>query len=162
MKRVSCFSLLIACLLFMAGCATIILGKEQQIGISSSPSGAKVSVNGRLIGDTPVIASLARGDKQIVKINLDGYQPYEIALSRNISGWVWGNIIFGGFIGLAVDALTGSMYMISPENISATLLKKEADMSSLYFKNNMVVVSVVLAPQQGWVKIGELTPVDKH
>jgi hypothetical protein len=35
------------------------------------------------------------------------------------STWEWGNIIFAGLIGLAVDAWTGGMYELSQDKVSA-------------------------------------------
>jgi len=38
----------------------------------------------------PVIADLSRKDHHIVKIELDGYQPFEATVTRRVSGWVLG------------------------------------------------------------------------
>jgi hypothetical protein len=38
-----------------------------------------------------------------------------------VSGWIWGNLAFGGLIGLAVDFGTGGGYQLSPESLSAPL-----------------------------------------
>ncbi|MDO4221137.1 MAG: hypothetical protein Q4C88_03335 [Akkermansia sp.] len=40
-----------------------------------------------------------------------------------VSGWVWGNVFFGGLIGLAIDAGTGNLHNIEPEHIQANLTK---------------------------------------
>jgi hypothetical protein len=37
---------------------------------------------------------------------------------------VWANLVFGGIPGLAVDAITGGLYKVAPEEVTATL--KEA------------------------------------
>jgi hypothetical protein len=93
-------SVLVGCFLLIWGCATIMHGTSQQIGISSMPSGAKVSVDSNPMGVTPIFASLSRGDNHIIKIELDGYVPHEMTITKKTSGWVWGNIVFGGLIGL--------------------------------------------------------------
>lgn len=142
----------------LTGCSLIMLGTKQKIAISSNPTGAKVTVGRRNLGETPVIASLARRHDHIVKIELAGYKPYELALTKKISGWVFGNIIFGGLIGLFVDAMTGSMYMITPENISAVLMKSETENVTLNFPKDMLVVAVGLEVEEGWQKVGQLTP----
>lgn len=36
----------------------------------------------------------------MVGIKLDGYEPYELTLTRKTSGWVIGNILFGGWVWL--------------------------------------------------------------
>ncbi len=88
-----------------AGCASIMHGTTQQIGIGSNPSGAKVTVGGQSFGTTPTIADLKRGDNHIVKIELDGYLPFETTLTKKVSGWVWGNIVFGGLICISFDLI---------------------------------------------------------
>jgi hypothetical protein len=31
---------------------------------------------------------------------MPGYQPIDLALTGSVSGWVWGNVAFGGLTGL--------------------------------------------------------------
>jgi hypothetical protein len=88
-----------------------------------------------------------------VRLELDGYQPVEIALRRKVSGWVWGNIIFGGLIGLAVDAGTGGMYKLTPEQITTTLA---ANVGTL--RTDALYVVLVDEPDPEWEHIGALTP----
>ena len=82
-------------------------GGGQDIGMSSVPTGATVSVDGQSMGTTPVNVELSRKDKHLVRFELAGYAPYELAMTRSVSGWVWGNLLFGGLPGLAIDAITG-------------------------------------------------------
>ena len=136
----------------IAGCATIMHGTKQEVGVSSSPTNAKVTVDNMPLGNTPVIANLKRGENHLVKIELEAYAPYETTLTTKVSGWVWGNIVFGGLIGLAVDAISGGLYALTPEQISATLSKQTATT-----KGGVLEVFVVLKPDAGWKKIGQLT-----
>src|SRR5271165_4824618 len=68
----------------MSGCATIIHGTRQAVGISSSPTGAEVWVDNVKMGETPVIAKLRRKDSHTVKMVLPGYQPYETTITRSV------------------------------------------------------------------------------
>ena len=111
-----------------------------------------VGVDNMPLGNTPVIANLKRGENHLVKIELEAYAPYETTLTTKVSGWVWGNIVFGGLIGLAVDAISGGLYGLTPEQISATLSKQTATT-----KGGVLEVFVVLKPDAGWKKIGQLT-----
>ena len=104
----------------LAGRATIIHGTTQDIGITSVPSGATITIDGTSYGTALVVAKLKRGRAHTVKVELPGYHPYEAVINKDMSGWVFGNIIFGGLIGLAVDAITGGLYDLSPEQIQAT------------------------------------------
>ena len=139
--------------LTLASCATIIHGAAQDVGISSSPTGASVWIDNSEKGRTPLITKLSRKDNHIVKIQLEGYQPFEATLTRGVSGWVWGNVVFGGLIGLAVDAISGGIYKLTPEQISGTLATKTANAIT---KGDGVYVLAVLKPQSDWVKVAQL------
>ncbi len=80
-------------------------------------------------------------------------QPYEINFSRQLSGWVFGNIIFGGFIGLAVDAVSGGIYMLTPDQVQAELRGNSMAHSKNY-KDSFI--TIVLEPNPSWKKIGNL------
>jgi len=48
----------------------------------------------------------------------DAYQAREVTVRGEIEGWYFGNIIFGGLIGLlAVDPATGAMYTLKPNSV---------------------------------------------
>lgn len=129
-------------------------GTTQEVGISSQPSNAVVTINGQDHGTTPMIIDLKRKDSHMVRINLEGYQPYESSLTRSTSGWVWGNIVFGGLIGLVVDATAGGMYKLTPEQISAELRAVQTDSITAV---NGLFISVVLEADPSWEKVGTLT-----
>ena len=88
--------------LCLSACATIIHGMRQEVGISSSPTGAEVWVDNVKMGETPVVAKLRRKDTHTVKLLMPGYQAYETTITRSVSGWVWGNIAIGGLLGLGI------------------------------------------------------------
>jgi hypothetical protein len=136
----------------ISGCATIIHGTRQDVSISSSPSGADVWVDNSQVGQTPVIAHLSRKDSHIVKLVLPGYQPYETTITRSVSGWVWGNIAFGGLIGLGVDAISGGIYKLSPEQVSGELAGQRAAGLS----TDGIYILVAMKPQHGWELVGQL------
>ncbi|MXW05234.1 MAG: PEGA domain-containing protein [Gemmatimonadetes bacterium] len=138
---------------FPIGCATIMHGKTQSVGVSSVPEGATVSVNNQHLGITPLFIELKRKDQHIVNISLDGYHTARLTLQRKASGWVWGNIIFGGIIGLAVDAITGGLYKLEPAQLSTTLVSQS---STVHRSDEGIYIVTVLDPNSDWVKIGQL------
>lgn len=152
---------------FLVGCATIIHGTNQEMAILSNPTAVQVTVDNKLLGKTPIIADLKRKNKHIIKIELEGYLPYEVIISKKASRWLWGNIIVmaptaiaiapeaisWGLIFLAVDAITGGLYELTPEQVQAEMRKAEA--STLY-KDDVLFLTVVLAPDPDWEKIGNL------
>ncbi|HRD55221.1 MAG TPA: PEGA domain-containing protein [Parachlamydiaceae bacterium] len=140
--------------ILLTSCATIMHGSRQTIGISSNPACARIFVDNTYYGNTPMMTKLTRKDNHMVRIELEGYYPYETILTRQLSGWVFGNIVFGGVIGVAVDAITGGIYRLTPEQIEANLLQPVAQN-----KNGISYISVVLKPEASWEKIGQLSPI---
>ena len=145
---------ILACL-FLVGCGTIIHGGTQDVSVTSEPSGATVEVDGSEIGETPVTQSLDRGSQHTVEISMDGYESEQISIRKSTSGWVWGNIVFGGLIGLAVDASTGGMYKLTPTQVQQTLDEGTAAKGA----EDTVFIAVVMEPKPDWKRIGQLRPV---
>lgn len=141
----------------LTGCASIMHGTRQSVGIASNPSNASVWVDKNYAGNTPMVVEMSRKDNHIVRIELDGYQPYEATFSRQLSGWVFGNIVFGGIIGLAVDAISGGLYMLTPDQIQAEMRSNRMAYSK---KSNDSCIVVVLEPDPSWMKIGSLLAVN--
>lgn len=139
----------------LASCATIIHGTDQEIGITSNPSNAYIWVDRNYVGNTPITVKLSRKDQHVVTINLPGYQTYEIHLSRELSGWTFGNIIFGGVIGVAVDAVSGALYRLTPEQVHVEMFAhcKSTNGEDSY-------IAVVLEPKAEWEKIGNLISIN--
>ena len=146
-------ALFIALVVSLTGCCSIIHGTRQDVGISSAPTGAMVKIDNVSSGNTPVVAKLTRKDNHFVRVELSGYQPFDMSLTRSVSGWVWGNIVFGGLIGLAIDAIDGAFYNLSPEQVSATLAANHASVSKT---GDGIYLFAVLKPEPGWVKVGQL------
>ncbi len=146
-------ALFTALVVSLTGCCSIIHGTRQDVGISSAPTGAMVKIDNVLSGNTPVVAKLTRKDNHFVRVELSGYQPFDMSLTRSVSGWVWGNIVFGGLIGLAVDAIDGAFYNPSPEQVSATPAANHASVSKT---GDGIYLFAVLKPEPGWVKAGQL------
>jgi hypothetical protein len=137
----------------LTGCASIMHGTTQEVGISSSPTNARVIVDNQPRGTTPLVARLSRGDNHIVRIELAGHAPFEATLTKKVSGWVWGNIVFGGIIGLAVDAMTGGLYNLTPEQLSGQLARQGA---SAQLQADGIYVILVPRAEDGWAQIGVL------
>ena len=113
--------------LFSTGCASIVHQTTQQIPVASNPPGAAVTVAcGDVHNDpklvTPTVVTVHRKPARCgISLAKEGYEPASVDLQREMSGWYLGNVIFGGIIGLIVDAANGAMYNRKPERIDATL-----------------------------------------
>ena len=142
----------------LSGCATITSGTDQSIQVDSTPAKALVKLNGATFGNTPTQINLARKTKTAtVEIQLAGFETHKIELDRKVNGWVWGNVAFGGLIGLAIDATTGAMYSYKlPKDSGIVEIpaagKKAPSGADLW-------INVVLKPQQKWSKVGQMVPV---
>ena len=143
--------------LILAGCASIIHGGSQKVGITSEPIGAEVTIDNKPHGATPLVAKLARKDNHMGRIEMAGYEPLELTLTRDISGWFWGNIGFGGIIGMAIDAASGSMYKLTPEQVAGTLNQRVGATE----REDSLYVTVVLNVDPRWQRIASLTPVGR-
>lgn len=145
------------CLVSLTNCATIMHGTTQSIGISSNPSDADVWVDNQFVGSTPMIVNMSRKNNHIVTIALEGYHPYEAVFSKQLSGWVFGNVVFGGIIGLAVDVISGGIYRLTPEQVQAEMHSKNI----AYSKNSQEsYIAIVLRPDPSWQKVGNLTAIN--
>jgi hypothetical protein len=146
---------LFAAAVALIGCATIMHGSSQEIGIQSQPTGASVVIDNEDFGVTPVIAKLSRKDNHTIRVSMAGYQPYDATITKSVSGWVWGNIVFGGLIGLAIDAISGGLYKLNPEQVEAELAKQGMGDK---LQNGDIIVTFVLEPDPDWEQVGSLTP----
>ena len=106
----------------LSGCATIVRGTNQDIPVSSYPSGADIIVDGILYGKTPTTIQLHRGRPHQLTLELQGYQPYYVSFRSNMGKAMAGNCCIGGIPGMAVDAYTGAANSLSPEAIHAELI----------------------------------------
>jgi hypothetical protein len=146
---------MIGILPFVSGCASIFQGTVQDVEISSVPTGASVTIDGKAYGTTPVTAELKRKDNHVLRIELAGYQPFDTTITSSIS--VGGVLVDLGiaalgaalvgfspdgtqyiattFIGnallyLGLDALIGGIFKFSPETV-ATLNKASGGLLEL-------------------------------
>jgi hypothetical protein len=108
----------------MSSCAVIMNSDYETIEVESTPPGAEVYINGRNTGHvTPADVVYERtSDPLYVVLKKDGYKDYIIDSQSSMSGWVVGNLFFGGLIGLVIDVVSDDAYYHS--DIYGTLAKK--------------------------------------
>jgi hypothetical protein len=131
-----------------SSCASIVSKSEYPVSLTSSPSGAKVTVkkNGISVyqGLTPSMVTLSASNgffqpaKYQVEFTKNGAPTQTIPLTSDIDGWYFGNILFGGLIGmLIVDPATGAMWKL-PENVNASM----TSMASVTSENGKTIIIV--------------------
>ncbi|MNK13413.1 PEGA domain protein [compost metagenome] len=84
--------------LFLAGCILLVSCSSKTL-IQSNPSGAKVYLNGEAVGTTPYHHEDTKivGSTTTVKLEKEGYEPFNASFSRNEKADV-GAIIGGVFV----------------------------------------------------------------
>lgn len=140
MKNMGKILLMLAGVIFIAGCASILSKSMYPVTINSHPDEANILVKderGLQIykGQTPATLTLSAGEAYFhaksytVTFSKPGYEEQTAVIKAGLDGWYIGNILFGGLIGiLIVDPLTGAMFSL-PKELTVTLAKK--DLSSL-------------------------------
>lgn len=124
------------------GCASVFEGKTQPVTFNSEPSGAQIVINGMPMGVTPATMTIKRSeyDNANVLFKKDGYQDQQASLHTKVTGWFWGNIISGGLLGSATDAISGAMWEYSPDKYFVTLSPVKAsigEMARLDYENRV-------------------------
>ncbi|MGA9755459.1 MAG: PEGA domain-containing protein [Desulfobaccales bacterium] len=115
-------ALLIFSLLIMSsGCATIMHGTTQDIGITTDPFGADLLVDGKDSYKSPATITMSRKDSHVVEVSKEGYQKETINIKQAMSLATAGDVFAGGIIGYAVDAATGAQCQLVPENAHVQL-----------------------------------------
>jgi hypothetical protein len=134
MKKILSVSVLALTCILISGCASIVDSGRKSVKIDSNPSGAKLTIydkEGVVVETvtTPSKIKLERGsgyftgEKYKLVFETPGYYSGEACIHSTIDGWYFGNIIFGGLIGiLIVDPLTGDMYTLSPRELTYNLI----------------------------------------
>ncbi|MEQ8907335.1 hypothetical protein [Ekhidna sp.] len=120
-------------LFLMSGCASIVSKSKYPISLTSQPNKCEVTIvnrKGDLIynGTTPTYVLLKAGQtffkkaQYEVTFRKEGYESQTFPVKFGLDAWYFGNIIFGGGIGLLIiDPATGAMYRLKTEYIVATL-----------------------------------------
>lgn len=125
MKRLSA----ILALSLATACSTMVNGTHQTIPVNSTPSGANVRVDCGLKPEaaamkivTPATVELRRKTQPcLLTLSKEGYEDASIMFARKVSGWVWGNLVFGGLIGWAIDGISGGLFYKVPETVQVEL-----------------------------------------
>lgn len=119
-------------LVALSGCSSIVSKSEYAVAITSKPETASfVVVNkaGQQVhsGVTPSTITLSsssgyfKGETYTVTFKKDGYPDKTFTMKSSVDGWYFGNIVFGGLIGmLIVDPATGAMYNL-PKRVDVSL-----------------------------------------
>jgi TonB family protein len=102
------------CGVALSGCATVLEGASQGIAITSLPAaGANCLLSGHE-GQWPVVTpGFVRVQKSkediVVRCSKPGWQDASATIPSGFEGWTLGNAVFGGLVGVGVDAASGAI-----------------------------------------------------
>lgn len=137
MKKTLLLSTLLGGLFALGGCASIVGSREESVSFNTNVKGAEMVItnkSGKQVysGEVPTTLSLKKkagffsGEKYTITATKSGYIPQEQTLDTGVSGWYWGNLLFGGLLGiLIIDPATGAMWTFDEENVFLNLPKQE-------------------------------------
>lgn len=109
------------CGALLSGCATVVNGTTQKIGVSSTPMGADVLIDNQQHILTPASVALDRSQSHSFVFKKEGYQDDSFVITSGTSGWVWGNVLLGGLVGGVVDFASGGARKLSQDSVHVTL-----------------------------------------
>ena len=101
--------------ILFAGCSTIVKGTEQQVSVNTpGVPGALCQLQSPAIGtrtvQTPANITLPKSKNNVaVSCTAQFYSPGVNTLASHTEAMAAGNVLFGGIIGLGIDAASGAM-----------------------------------------------------
>lgn len=98
----------------LVGCATMIRGTNDQLHISSTPTGAKATLSNGQSCTTPCTMQLKRNQSLIINYSKPGCKPTQLSVYPTLAG---AGVILGGL----VDYGTGAVYNLTPNPASVML-----------------------------------------
>jgi hypothetical protein len=113
--------LTLSLLMLFSACSTVFNTTTQEVALKTNPPNAKITIDGKKFGTSPQVVNLDRSTNHNVKLEIDGYDTYEIQITRKISFWFWCNVLNGILPGMLTDMFTGSLYNLLPEKVEVDL-----------------------------------------
>ena len=121
MKNAAIFS--VSCFM-LVGCASITTGTSQNITVDTKPVGAECNLTNDdgtwQVIETPATITVARSYDPLNVVCQKGRLSGTTSVVSKTKGVVYGNIVFGGIIGGAVDMANGAAYQY-PSQVFVTL-----------------------------------------
>ncbi|WP_246210412.1 hypothetical protein [Vibrio aquimaris] len=137
----------------LSGCSSIVSESDYPVSIHTNPEGASFTISnegGQIVykGITPSNITLSAsagffdGETYTFKLKKEGYFDNTYVLESTVDGWYFGNILFGGLIGLlVVDPATGAMFSL-PEEVHVELSE------SITASDSLDVISIETLTEQ--------------
>jgi hypothetical protein len=123
---------LVLVLALPSGCATLTRGTTEAYQVISDPAGANVTLSSGETCTTPCTLEKKRGDTFAIKIEKEGYLPYETTVnSENCEVGqmaLAGNLLLiGTVVWASIDALNGATQELTPNPCQVKLVPNTAN-----------------------------------
>lgn len=105
----------------LQSCATLFSGSYDEVDLSSEPTGAKVFVNGKDEGNTPMTVRLKKSKEYTIEFVKEGFKTKTMRMTYGLgAGWLILDIL-SGLVGIIVDAATGNWNSCDYDSYKAVL-----------------------------------------
>ena len=118
--RIPTYAALLALVVLSTGCATITKGTNQTVTVDTDPSGATCTLTREaktlaVVNPTPGSVSIGKSSAPIAVVckKVD-FLDAAGTLTSQFQAMTFGNVLFGGLIGVAVDAASGATHEYDP------------------------------------------------
>ena len=149
----------------LIGCASIVNGQNQSVSVETrtdkeqvSGASCKLTNNkGTWFVTSPGSTMIQRSYEDLsVRCERDSLEPGLVSVKSSTKGMVYGNILFGGFIGAGVDMSTGAAYDY-PTMITVLMGKGAPTNAPIKSESNTPIASAV-QPQAPATALRAVTP----
>jgi hypothetical protein len=141
-------TLLLAAVFAINGCATLLKGTNEQVMVSSDPSGADVSINGQHAGTTPYVTTVPSSQDLHIEVSKAGYQPASIDDKTNFR-WgyeIWSFVEF--VIPMGVDLADGAAWGHQQNMVAAHLEQVTPSVAAAQAATPTVLPALAKAPAE--------------
>jgi hypothetical protein len=74
-----------------------------------------------------MVLAVPRASDGRIRVEKEGYAPYTVNRDKVVAGWIFGNILLGGVIGLSVDLITHNQGVHPEDPIYVQMATQPAD-----------------------------------
>ena len=97
-NTIKLLALTVATVFLFQNCMTIIKGTSQKIPVTSNPIGARITVDGKEMGTTPLRIKIKRSKSHSIRAEMPGYNPLEIKMNHKFSGTSLALSVLGNYL----------------------------------------------------------------
>jgi len=112
-------------ILYLSSCATLFKGTTEEVNVNSDPQRAQIFIDGKLMGETPIILKMESKKTYLIEFKKEGYKTKTFNLTNHVgAGWIILDVL-AGLIPVVVDAATGAWYHLDQKNVNMILEKQQ-------------------------------------